>query len=45
MSKAQLINKLLKLDPKLAAKALKNELLSARLSTDALLKELNLKFK
>jgi hypothetical protein len=45
MSKADFFNQLIKLDPKLAAKALKNDWLSAKLKTDALLKSLNLTVK
>jgi hypothetical protein len=45
MSKAQLVNKLLVLEPKLAVQALKNDMLSAKLKTDNLLNQLNLKVK
>lgn len=43
MSWAELISKLLKLDPRLAAKALKNDRLIAKMKTDALMKELSLR--
>ncbi len=42
MSRGQLISTLLKLDPRLATQILKNDKLTAKLKTDALLKELNL---
>lgn len=42
MSKAQLINKLIILDPKLCVRILRNEPLAAKLKTDALLKELGI---
>lgn len=45
MSKGEFISKLLKLDPKLAVKALKHDLLNAKLKTDDLLNQLNLKVK
>ena len=45
MTKADFFNRLIKLDVKLAAKALKNDKLTANLKTDALLKELNLTVK
>ena len=45
MSKATLVNKLIKLDPKLAVQALRNDKLTAKLSVAALLKELNIKTK
>ncbi len=45
MSKADFFNRLIKLDVKLATSDLKNDKLIAKMKTDALLKELNLKVK
>jgi hypothetical protein len=42
MSRAELICKLLRLDPQLAIRVLRNDKLAARLKVEALLKELGL---
>jgi hypothetical protein len=43
MNRSELISKLLKLDPLLAIRALKNDKLAAKMRTDQMLKELNIK--
>lgn len=42
MSRAQLVTKLLKVDPNLAIQLLRNEKLAAKMKVDSLLKELHL---
>jgi hypothetical protein len=43
MSRAQLISKLLKVDPQLAIRVLRNDRITGRLKAAALIKELDLK--
>ena len=43
MSKGEFVSKLLKLDPKLAASALKNDKLTAKMKVNALLQLLDMK--
>ncbi|MDO1446509.1 hypothetical protein Q0590_09630 [Rhodocytophaga aerolata] len=45
MNRAEFINKLLKLDPGLAVRALRNDRLTAKLKVTSLLKELRLLVK
>jgi len=45
MNRSEFISKLLKLDPKLATRAISHDKLTARLKVAALLKELNIGIK